>query len=71
MRELQQEIGTRLNLEFAQPVIMHSTMFEDNNGALGLASSPRLTPRTQHIPIKYHFFRSMIGPHQANSNPED
>jgi hypothetical protein len=62
LRELLQEIGTNLELDFAHPVIMHSTVFEDNNGALGLASSPRLTPRTKHISTKYHFFRTMIGP---------
>ena len=35
--------------------------FEDNNGALQLASAPQMRPRTKHINIKYHHFRSMIG----------
>ena len=35
--------------------------FEDNNGALHLASAPQMRPRTKHINIKYHHFRSMIG----------
>ena len=35
---------------------MHSTVFEDNNGALGLAKSPRTTPRMHHIAMKYYFF---------------
>ena len=61
MRELLQEIGTELNLDFAQPAIMHSTVFEDNNGALQLATSPRITPRTKHIAVKYHFFKDQIG----------
>ena len=61
MRELLQEIGTKLNLKFAQPTIVHSTVFEDNMGALGLATSPKITPRTKHIAVKYHFFRSKIG----------
>jgi len=61
MRDLLQEIGTKLNLDFANPAIMHSTVFEDNNGALGLATSPRITPRTKHIAVKYHFFRNKIG----------
>ena len=38
-----------------------STVFEDNNGALQLALSPKLTPRTKHIAVKYHFFKSKIG----------
>ncbi len=61
LRAILQEVGTKLNLDFAQPIIMHSTVFEDNNGALGLASSPKMTPRTKHIGVKYHFFRSKIG----------
>ena len=35
--------------------------FEDNNGALHLATAPQMKPRTNHINIKYHHFRSMIG----------
>jgi len=61
MQELLQEIGDKLGLDFASPAIMHSTVFEDNNGALGLATSPQLTPRTKHISVKYHFFKSKIG----------
>ena len=37
------------------------TAFEDNNGALHLATAPQMKPRTKHINIKYHHFRSMIG----------
>ena len=33
------------------------TVFEDNQGALGLATAPKITPRTKHIGVKYHFFR--------------
>jgi hypothetical protein len=58
---LLQEIGDELKLDFAKPAIMHSTVFEDNNGALALATSPRLTPRTKHIAVKYHFFKDHIG----------
>jgi hypothetical protein len=61
MRELLSEIGAKQNLDFAKPCITHSTIFEDNNGALTLASSPRITPRTKHIAVKYHFFRSRVG----------
>ena len=59
-RELLQEIGTELQLDFAKPTIMHSTVFEDNNGALQLTTSPKITPRTKHIAVKYHFFKDKI-----------
>jgi hypothetical protein len=39
---------------------MYSSVFEDNNGALQLARAPRMTPRTKHYGIKYHFFREYV-----------
>ncbi len=38
----------------------HSTVFEDNNGALELAIEPKYRPRTKHIAIKYHHFREHV-----------
>jgi hypothetical protein len=61
MRGLLHEIGTKLKLDFVEPTMLHSTCFEDNNGALALATAPKLTPRTKHIATKYHFFRNKIG----------
>jgi hypothetical protein len=61
MRSLLQEIGTKLNLEFAKPALVHSKVFEDNNGALTLANAPKMNPRTKHIAIKYHHFREKVG----------
>ena len=58
--KLLQEVGTKLNMEFASLTIMHSTLFDDNNGALGLVTSPRKTPRMRHIAVKYHFFREHV-----------
>jgi hypothetical protein len=54
-----QEVANCLgvNLDLVQT---HSTVFEDNNGALALASSPRMTPRSKHIGLKYHFFREAV-----------
>ena len=37
-----------------------STVFEDNAGALELAKTPKLRPRTKHINVKYHHFRSAV-----------
>ncbi len=60
MRRLVHEIGTKCKLDFVKPAMVHSTIFEDNNGALGLATSPKLTPRTKHIGVKYHWFKSLL-----------
>ena len=55
-----QEVGTQLKMDFAYHAIVHSTVFEGNNGALGLTTSPRTTPSTRHIALKYHFFRENV-----------
>ena len=55
------EIGKELDLSFVKPIFTHSTIFEDNNATIGLATAPKMTPRTKHIAIKYHWFRSYIG----------
>ena len=34
----------------------HSTVFEDNNGAIALATAPKMNARTKHIAVKYHHF---------------
>ena len=60
-RELFQEIGNKMGLSYIQPMILNSTIFEDNNGALQLAQVPKISPRTKHIAVKYHFFRDKIG----------
>ena len=39
---------------------IYCTLFEDNNGALELAKTPRYRPRTKHIAIKYHHFREYV-----------
>jgi Reverse transcriptase (RNA-dependent DNA polymerase) len=61
MRRLLQGIGSKLNLDFSKPAILHSTVFEDNNGALSLATAPKINPRTKHIAVKYHHFRESVG----------
>jgi hypothetical protein len=35
-------------------------VFEDNNGALEMAKTPKLRPRTKHINVKYHHFREAV-----------
>ena len=38
----------------------YSSVFEDNTGALLLAQSPRISPRSKHIAVPYHFFREHV-----------
>lgn len=61
MRELLIEISAVISFDATKPAVTHSTVFEDNNGAISLAEAPRISPRTKHIAVKYHHFRSKIG----------
>ena len=38
----------------------HCKVFEDNRSCIKVAESPKLAPRTKHITIKYHHFRSFV-----------
>jgi len=40
--------------------VVHCKLFEDNAGALCLAKAPAMCPRTKHINVKYHHFRSAV-----------
>jgi Reverse transcriptase (RNA-dependent DNA polymerase) len=39
---------------------IYCTVFEDNEGALEMAKTPRFRPRTKHINIKYHHFHEAV-----------
>ena len=37
-----------------------SKLYEDNNACLKFSRLPRLTPRSKHIAVPYHWFRSKV-----------
>ena len=39
---------------------VHCHVFEDNSGALEMASNPKYRPRTKHIATKHHHFRQYV-----------
>jgi hypothetical protein len=39
---------------------VHCQIFEDNSGAYELVTTPKMRPRTKHINVKYHHFRSYV-----------
>ncbi len=41
-------------------LVTHSDVFEDNAGALQLATMPRITPQSKFFAVKYHFFREHV-----------
>ena len=46
--------------EASESPIPKSKVYEDNNACLKFARLPRLTPRTKHIAVPYHWFRSKV-----------
>ena len=38
----------------------HCKVFEDNRSAITIAEANKFTPRTEHIALKYHHFRSYV-----------
>ena len=56
MKQLIEETLSGLDIKTQVRYSSKSTVFEDNAGALQLATTKRLTPRTRHIATKYFWF---------------
>jgi hypothetical protein len=58
------ELTSVLNLPFKPGSNMHVRIHEDNVGALtlGQLEPRRMTPRSKHYAVKYHWFREHLGP---------
>jgi len=61
---LVREICERIGLTPERLSTIQSTVWEDNVGALTLANlePPRITPKSKHFGIKYHWFREQLKP---------
>ena len=59
------------NIESTTYSIPPSTVYEDNGACLKFARMPKLTPRTKHIGIPYHLFRSQVETLQIHIEPID
>jgi hypothetical protein len=60
IREIVKEMAYSMGFKPEFDAVTHSTVFEDNNGALGLANMPRITPRSKHFAVKLYFFRHHV-----------
>ena len=71
-RELIKEIADGLKIERDESSTI-SKVWEDNNGCLLLASSPmpKVTPRSKHFGIKYHWFREKVDGEKIKILPID
>lgn len=60
LKTLLHEVCSNFGLKDQIPFVTHSTVYKDNNGALRLATTQATTPRTKHIAIQYHWFRTHV-----------
>ena len=67
---LMQEIAGIFGLLTRKPVFK-CTVREDNDSCITVANSPKFTPRTKHIAIKCHHFRSFVSSGKIVINPID
>ena len=62
LRRLLLEICDKVDLPTLKDSVIESTIFEDNQGCLSLVNVPKMSPRNKYLALKYHWFRSHIGP---------
>jgi hypothetical protein len=60
IRQLLEELTHKKFLGAKSEAIVKCTNFENNKGCLEIATAPKMCPRTQHIAIRYHHFRSQV-----------
>ena len=60
LTELVQEMREQQIVHLPNHAKVYCKCFEDNSGALELARTPKLCPRTKHINIIYHHFRDAV-----------
>jgi hypothetical protein len=57
---LMKEVQARLSLDIEVVPTVYCRMFEDNSAALEMAKVPKMRPRTRHLNVAYHHFRSEV-----------
>ena len=67
---LMKEIASMFGLLTRKPVFK-CQVWEDNDSCITVAKAPKFTPRTKHIAIKYHHFRSFVSDGSIVINPID
>jgi hypothetical protein len=55
-----QEVTSGLQVDYDPKMVVHSTIWEDNQGCIAVAKRPDLTACSRHILTKYHHFKENI-----------
>ena len=67
LKHLVKEIARVVTGDDEVKVVLKSDVWEDNNGALTVATMPRITPQSKFFAVKYHFFREHV---KTQDNPQ-
>ena len=64
LKRLVHTVAQAVEIPLEQEILMRVTVWEDNTGALTLANLEpgRMTPRSKHYGVKYHWFRQHLKP---------
>jgi hypothetical protein len=68
MNILQEMKDQGYNIKVTNPKVL-CRVFEDNSGALEMANTHKFRPRTKHLNIKYHHFRSYVDDKSISIHP--
>ncbi len=62
LKRLIEEVTNHCGLRTSASPVLKTTIYEDNEGALKLANTelPRITPKSKHFAVKYHWFRQHV-----------
>ena len=61
VKELVKELLQGMGIDSGKlKFVSKSTVFEDKNGAIRVATCPKLTPTSKFIAVKYHWFRQHV-----------
>ena len=69
--ELLREIQKEGRVQVATTASIRCRVFEDNNGALEMAKVHKYRPRTKHLNVKLHHFRSYVEKREVTIHPID
>ena len=61
IRRLVLEVASGFDMSYNKTSVVHSTVWEDNQGCIAVSKRPDLTARTRHIVTKYHHFKENLG----------
>jgi hypothetical protein len=70
LMELLKEIG-KSGVKVSAKADIHCKVFEDNSGALEMAKVHKYRPRTKHLNVKLHHFRSYVERKEVTIHPID